>query len=216
MANLLFANIDNADEIACINYGKKVEVYSIELGKVTNEIVFQNSCWANICYTLSNGKIILGKEDSIVILKRGSFEIENEIENLGDELKVLLEMKNKNVLFGYKSKGIGVYNTNFERSCYLEGHKAEISGLVQMKNELVLSGSKDSKFMLWNVEKKECLEMFFINKMEINYMLVMNAEESEKEIDNDKDDDNDNEVIVCVSGEKLLDVWKFKEYEHDE
>ena len=210
MANLLFANIDNADEIACINYGKKVEVYSIELGKVKNEIVFQNSCWANICYTLSNGKIILGKEDSIVILKRGSFEIENEIENLGDELKVLLEMKNKNVLFGYKSKGIGVYNMNFERSCYLEGHKAEISGLVQLKNELVLSGSKDSKFILWNVETRECLEMFYMNKMEINYMLVMNDNE---EIENEKE--NDNEVIVCVSGEKLLDVWKFKKYEEE-
>ena len=195
MPSFLFLNKLNPSEIAFVNFGKKIEVWNLDSSQREKEVEIANASWFENYCQLSDGDVLLGKGDGFIVLKSGTFEIDQDIKNLGDDPNIFSELDNQRIAVGMKKGDIIVYESNFKNPFKLVGHEKSITGITQLKEDMILSCCMDTFMKLWNTKTLECEETFVMNKFEINNMLKL----------------NDNKIVTCLS-ENSVDIWKFEDF----
>jgi WD40 repeat protein len=85
-----------------------------------------------------------------------------------------LQITNEDLVVGFGSKDIFIYDKNINFKRKLLGHHNNVSSILQLNNNKLLTASLDSNIILWNIDNYEMIFNFMNNHLSINSMILIN------------------------------------------
>jgi WD40 repeat protein len=174
---LIFEKYGKDNQIGCVPNRNSLSIY--EYGDKIQNTVFKISLekslpWIEGLYQFSNDGRIIISSFGIFDLYSSDLEKIKRIYIANMAAQNFLQITNEDLVVGFGSKDIFIYDKNINFKKKLLGHHNNVSSILQLNNNKLLTASLDSNIILWNIDNYEMIFNFMNNHLSINSMILIN------------------------------------------
>ena len=174
---LIFEKYGKDNQIGCVPNRNSLSIY--EYGDKIQNTVFKISLekslpWIEGLYQFSNDGRIIISSFGIFDLYSSDLEKIKRIYIANMAAQNFLQITNEDLVVGFGSKDIFIYDKNINFKRKLLGHHNNVSSILQLNNNKLLTASLDSNIILWNIDNYEMIFNFMNNHLSINSMILIN------------------------------------------
>jgi WD40 repeat protein len=174
---LIFEKYGKDNQIGCVPNRNSLSIY--EYGDKIQNTVFKISLekslpWIEGLYQFSNDGRIIISSFGIFDLYSSDLEKIKRIYIANMAAQNFLQITNEDLVVGFGSKDIFIYDKNINFKRKLLGHHNNVSSILQLNNNKLLTASLDSNIILWNIDNYEMIFNFMNNHLSINSMTLIN------------------------------------------
>ena len=200
---LIYEVYNKKNQIGCIPYRNSLSIYEFEesnQNKIFNISLEKSISWIEGLYQFPNdGRIILSASGFFEVFSADIKHIK-KIYIANDIPQIFLYLNNKDLVVGFISKDIFIYDKNLMYKSNLRGHKKNITSILEFNENLLLTSSLDSTIILWKINNYEMIGSFINNDFGINAMITNNK---------------NNIITSTYNKNSIINYWKIEIYDDE-